>query len=89
MEFVWDEAKRAVNLAKHGLDLADGGHLFDGRPVFRYDSPRGAELRHVWVGFLGGRLVALVWTRRGGAARLISLRRARDGEGRNYRARYG
>jgi uncharacterized protein len=36
MEFEWDETKRAANLAKHGLDLADGQALFDGRPAYVY-----------------------------------------------------
>jgi len=45
MEFEWDEAKRAANLAKHGLDLADGQALFDGRAAYVYRPPpwrRGA-----------------------------------------------
>ena len=89
MLFEWDEAKREANLAKHGLDLLRGADLFDGRPVYTYPSPRGDEPRSVTVGLVAGQLLALVWTRRGEAVRLISLRRARGGEKDAYRARHG
>ncbi len=89
MLFEWDENKREANAAKHSLDLLEGIELFDGRPVYSYPSPRGDEQRTVTVGLLAGEFVALVWTERGEAIRLISLRRARDGEKRTYRARFG
>ena len=89
MEFEWDETKRAANLAKHGLDLADGQALFDGRPTYVYRSPRGAEARFVTIGVLRDEFVALVWTERVGGTRLISLRRARNGEKRAYSAVFG
>ncbi len=89
MVFEWDQNKRAVNLAKHKIDLVRGAELFDGRPVFSYPSPRDDEHRTVTVGVIDGELVALVTTERSGATRLISLRRARDGEKRTYHARFG
>lgn len=89
MIFEWDPNKRAANLAKHGLDLVLGTEMFDGRATYSYPSSRGDEARLVTVGFVADELVALVWTERGDATRLISLRRARDAEKRAYRARYG
>jgi uncharacterized DUF497 family protein len=89
MEFEWDENKRAANLAKHGLDLLRGAVLFDGRLRYTYPSLRFREQRHVTVALLGAEFVALVWTERGTATRLISLRRARNGEKRAYRALFG
>lgn len=89
MIFEWDEAKRAANIAKHGLDLMTGSGLFDGRPVYSYPSPRDDENRYVTVGLLAEQFVAVVWTERGEAIRLISLRRARDAEKRIYRERFG
>jgi uncharacterized DUF497 family protein len=85
MRFTWDEGKRASNLAKHRLDLLQARQLFDGRPVFTYPSPRGDEARFVSVGLLDGRMAAVVWLEREDGIRLISLRRARDGEQRTYR----
>ncbi len=89
MDFEWDENKRAINLAEHGLDLIDATRLFDGRPVFTYPSPRHGEERFVTVGQLTNRFFAVVWTERVGAIRLISFRRARDAEERKYRAILG
>lgn len=89
MEFAWDEAKREANTAKHGLDLVRGMHVLDGRPVFTYASPRGDEARFVSVSILDGLWVALIWLQRDGQIRLISLRRARDAEKRQYGLRYG
>ena len=89
MQLEWDENKRAANVEKHRLDLLAGALLFDGRPVLTYPSPRGGEERYVSIGLLTDELVAVVWTRRDESIRLISLRRARDGEKRTYRARFG
>jgi uncharacterized DUF497 family protein len=89
MEFEWDEHKRAANLAKHGLDLLRGTVLFDGRPGYTYPSPRFGEQRYVTVALLDDEFVALVWTERGAATRLISLRRSRNGEKRAYREVFG
>jgi len=85
MDFEWDEKKRAINLADHGLDLIEATKLFDGRPVFTYPSPRHGEERFVTVGLLTNRFFAVVWTERVEAIRLISFRRARDAEERKYR----
>jgi uncharacterized DUF497 family protein len=30
MRFVWDEAKRRINLTRHGIDFADVPQVFDG-----------------------------------------------------------
>ena len=49
----WDEAKRYLNLIKHGLDFADAGEVLDSR--FRLDIKvvRSGELR-VQAGLSGG-----------------------------------
>jgi uncharacterized protein len=89
MLFEWDENKRAINRERHRLDLTDGHLLFDGRPVISYSSPRHGEERVVTVGLIGRKFYAVVWTERDDLARLISFRRARVGEERAYRARFG
>jgi hypothetical protein len=89
MLFEWNESKRAANLQKHGFDLADGVDLFDGRPVITSRSPRNGEERFVTIGMLADLYVAVVWTEREDAIRLISLRRARDEEKRAHHARFG
>ena len=89
MLFEWDEAKRQANITKHGLDLIDAKGLFDGRPTVTAPSPRDGEPRFVSVGLIGQEFFAIIWTERDEATRLISFRRARDGEKRSYRARFG
>jgi uncharacterized DUF497 family protein len=87
MQFEWDERKRLANLAKHGLDFLDADLIFRGA-LYSYPSERRGEDRWVTVGLLDGREVALVWTARGDAMRLISFRRARREERRQYRQLY-
>jgi uncharacterized DUF497 family protein len=89
MIFEWDENKREINRRKHKLDLIDRQYLFDGRPVVTYPSTRGDETRFVTIAQNGPKFYAIVWTERSGATRLISFRRARDGEERAYRACFG
>lgn len=89
MEFEWDDAKRRSNLAKHGIDFLTASQLFDGRPVWTARSVYPDEARYLTVGLIEGRFVAVVWTSRDGAIRLISARRASDAERRTYRALHG
>ena len=89
MEFEWDEAKRFSNLTRHGIDFRAVRRLFDGRPVLTNKSSYADEQRWLTTGILGERFVTVVWTWRGDTIRMISARRARDGEQRAYRALHG
>ncbi|PPQ40813.1 BrnT family toxin [Rhodopila globiformis] len=89
MEFEWFEGKRLRTLEDRGLDFRDARHLFDGRSLYSYPSPRGEEARFVSVGLLEQRLVAVVWMERPDTCRIISMRRARQSEERAYRALFG
>ena len=89
MEFEWCEDKRVRTLADRGLDFRDAHHLFDGRSLYTVPSPREGEARFVSIGVLGRQVVAMVWMERDGARRIISMRRARNGEEREYRALLG
>jgi uncharacterized protein len=89
MDFEWSEAKRIAVLETRGLDFIDAEALFDGRAIYTVASPRFAEERWLSVGELNGRLVAVVWTQRGEAIRIITTRRARDEEKERYRALFG
>jgi uncharacterized protein len=86
MLFEWDEAKREINLFKHGVDFRRVRVIFDGRPIVTERSDRNGEERLKTTGELNGRFFTVVWTPRGNAIRIISARRARDGEERAYRA---
>ena len=89
MDFEWSEAKRIAVLEARGLDFIDAKILFDGRPLYTVASPRSAEERWLSLGELNGRLVAVVWARRGDSIRIITMRRARNEEKQRYGALYG
>lgn len=84
LAFEWDEKKRASNLDKHGIDFEDVTEVFYGATLVRR-SHRNNEERWIAVGEMEHRIVAVVCTRRGNALRLISARRARKNEARQYR----
>lgn len=89
MEFEWDWAKRAANIAKHGFDFRDAETIFAGRTVVVGTRTVGGEVRERTVGVLDGIHVTIIVTRRGGAIRVISIRRAREDERRAHRSIFG
>jgi len=84
MYYEWDENKRAANKAKHGVDFADA-ERFDWQTAIEVTDSRVpyGEERFIALGHLGKRLHVLIYTRRRGVIRLISLRRANKRE-RDY-----
>jgi uncharacterized protein len=89
VEFEWSEPKRLAVLDARRLDFLDGRRLFDGRQICTAPSPRGVEERWVSIGELDNEVIAVVWTRRGSAIRIITMRKARDEEKRRFRSLYG
>jgi uncharacterized DUF497 family protein len=90
MRFEWDEEKRLPNIAKHGFDFIHAARPFDGRARLDAQSPRGREHRILSIGELDGVVIAVAWTRRGAdVCRIISVRRARDEEKRQYQQIHG
>lgn len=89
MEFEWSQAKRIAVLGARGLDFLDARRLLDGRPMLTAPSLRGAEERWISIGEINSELLAIVWTGRGEAIRIITMRKARDEEKRRYRALFG
>lgn len=83
-EIVFDPEKDALNLARHGLSLADFTG-FDEEATVRVDDRRDyGETRFVALGRIGGAPHAVVFTWRGDTMRLISFRRAREKELRRH-----
>ena len=87
--FEWDEDKRLKNLAKHKLDFVGARLLFDGRGTVSVESNYPFEARLVTTAMIDGKLYTVVWTWRDEVRRIISLRRARDGEERAYHQAHG
>ncbi len=86
MQFEYDGRKNAVNLAKHGIDLADAAWVFaDPMRLDAVDQRREyGEPRRVVVGEVLGRVWVVVYTLRGEAVRLISARKANEREQKRY-----
>ncbi|MBC7952692.1 MAG: BrnT family toxin [Rhodospirillaceae bacterium] len=84
LEFEWHDDKNALNRAKHGIDFEDAIAIFEG-PLLVRPSHRGDEERFVAVGSAEGVEIAVVYTQRDSAIRLISARRARRNEREAYR----
>lgn len=89
MEFTFDPSKRAKILSDRGLDILDMRRLFDGGSFYEYPSPQRDEDRLTRVGEVNGKLYAVIWIERDGTARLITARRARKGEEREFVRRFG
>ncbi len=89
MEFEWDVAKNAANIAKHGIDFDDAIGIFEGPVLIRTDERRDyGELRMIAFGIIEDRELAVVYTIRGARHRIISARRAHRREREAYRQAY-
>jgi hypothetical protein len=87
MEFEWDAAKALANLRKHGVDFEDALKIFAGRVVFLPDTRRDyGEVRIIALGQWNGRVLKVIFTRRGAAYRLISAWKANKRDQTSYRA---
>lgn len=85
MRITFDPAKRAATLQHRGLDFADAARVFAGRHATAPDDRRDyGEPRFITAGELNGRLVVLVWTPRGDARRMISMRYGHAKEARRW-----
>lgn len=85
-EFEWDEAKAASNYTKHGVTFEMARGAF--RDIFandRIDRRQSyGEERYLIIGMVEGRLLAVAYTMRGDAIRIISARGAEPYEHRLY-----
>lgn len=85
MEIRYDPEKRARTLAERGLDFEDAVQVFAGITIDVLDDRKDyGEIRWLTYGLLHGRMVALVWTPRGKARHIISMRKANDREKKIY-----
>jgi uncharacterized DUF497 family protein len=88
-DFEWDEAKRLSNIAKHGLDFADSDLFFGSPHLVGPAKTVDGETRWLAVGMIDDVYVTTVFTGRGSTVRIISMRRARDGERKKHQEVFG
>ena len=85
----FDLAKREATLQERGLDMARAEEAFRADHLTVRDARRDyGEIRNITIGFLDRRMVVMVWTPRGSARRIISLRKANAREQALYAPRF-
>jgi uncharacterized DUF497 family protein len=86
MRVTFDRAKRDETLRERGIDFRDAKHVFAGRTLDLVDRRFDyGEVRMWTVGYLNGRMVMVVWTQRGSARRIISMRKCNAKEQAKFR----
>ena len=85
--FEWDAVKERFNVAKHGIDF-DEALIALSQPHLEARSDRNGEVRVLAICPHSNHVIAVVYTPRGEACRIISARRARKNEQREYRLHY-
>ena len=85
VRFIWSQAKRESNLAKHDLDFADAVAIFTGR-TFTFEDTRFccSERRYMTLGLLHHLPVYVVHSENAEEIRIISFRKATRREAEIY-----
>ncbi len=90
MNLEFDPLKRDKTLLERGLDFARAIKVFDGLHFTGQDKRQNYEEdRFITIGRLDGDMIVLVWTPRGEARRVISMRKANDREKALYAKHLG
>ncbi len=86
MRITCDPAKRQRTLQERGLDMRRAKEIFAGYHFTRADDRFDyGERRFTTVGWLDSRLVVFVWTPRGTARRIVSMRHCHEREAKTLR----
>lgn len=80
MLFEYDPSKSVANKAKHGIDFEEAKALWADPWLLEVPAKTEGEPRFLVIGQIDGRHWAAIWTPRGAAVRIISVRRARKEE---------
>ena len=84
MEFEWDENKSHSNKIKHGIDLDTAKYLWNDNNRDKIEASYPLEHRSILIAMIGKKLWTAIFTKRGNAIRIISVRRARKKEANLY-----
>src|ERR1700694_2586483 len=79
--FAWDPNKERENIRNHGVDFVTTSQIWDRLGFERVDDRRDyGEVRFLAFGEIEDRVLAVVFTQRGMARRIISARKANPRE---------
>jgi uncharacterized protein len=86
LKFEWDENKNKSNQRKHGIGFDRAKDVFEDENAIEYpEKIKEGESRFVIVGkILGKIIIAVVFTIRAAAYRIISARQAKKNEIKDY-----
>ena len=82
-EYEWDEEKSRANFEKRQLDFSEVRNFVWDTAIIRR-SDRFQEPRWLAIGYIGDQLHVLIFARRNGRYRIISLRKASNDERSEY-----
>jgi uncharacterized DUF497 family protein len=86
----FDPVKHALTLRHRGLDFTRAGKVCEGRSATIVDDRFDyGETRFITAGHLDGRLVVMIWTQRGEARHVISMRHCHAKEEKIWLRRMG
>lgn len=72
---------------REALDFVRAGEVFEGTTITVHDERKEyGEARFITTGRLEERIVVVVWTPRGNARRIVSMRKANEREIKKYTA---
>lgn len=85
MKITFDNVERLQTLADRKVDIEDAAQVFAGLTLtVKDDRFDYGEDRFQTVGFLARRMVMIVWTPRGDARHVMSMRKCNDREQARY-----
>ena len=84
MKFEWDDEKSRINKTKHGIDFDTARGLWNDSNRVEIHASYPLENRTILIGKIDKKLWTAIFTWRGNAIRLISVRRARKQEAKLY-----
>lgn len=89
IKITFDARKRQQTLAERKVDFKDAVEVFAGRTLTVKDDRHDyGEDRFQTIGFFSSRMVMVVWTPRGDARHVISMRKCNDREQARYAHRF-
>lgn len=84
MEFEYDSQKSEANFIKHGISFEEAKYLWNDPNRLQVQARSETELRYALIALYSNKLWTAFYTIRNEKIRIISVRRARKGEGELY-----
>jgi hypothetical protein len=84
MRFEWHDNKNQSNKTKHGIDFDTARNLWNDSNRVEIHTSYSLENRSILIGKIEKKLWTAIFTRRGDAIRIISVRSAREKEEKLY-----